>query len=161
MDAGVAKHVFGEAFHLVNRFGGVSVADEFGIQIARVIWRLQGEPEIVHGENIFQKFGFLKVANAAGLARGIEPVSHGVGASVEIVIVHRLIDAHAPQDNAGMIPVSADHAADVIDRNQFPGLISNMLPAREFLRAPAALSGRRHPENAGTADSAKCGRYCT
>jgi hypothetical protein len=31
-----------------------------------------------------------------------------------------------------MIPVAADHAADVIDGDQFPGFIPDVLPARNF-----------------------------
>ena len=32
----------------------------------------------------------------------------------------------------GMVPVAADHAADVVDRDVFPGLIADMLPAGDL-----------------------------
>ena len=69
-----------KALHLVDGLGGVGVAHEFRVEIARVVGRLQGEPEIVHGENVFEKLGRLEVADAAGLARGIEAMRQGVGA---------------------------------------------------------------------------------
>ena len=99
VNARVAKGVFGQPLHVIDSFGGIGVADEFGIQIARVVRRLQREAEIVHGEDVFEEFGLLEVANAAGLARGIEAVGHGVGARVEVVIVVRLVDANAPQND--------------------------------------------------------------
>ena len=52
-----------------------------------------------------------------------------VRAHVEVVIVFRFVDAHAPQNDAGMIPVAANHARDVINRNVLPGLIADVLPA--------------------------------
>ena len=48
------------------------------------------------------------------------------------MIVFGLVDAHAPQNDGGMIPVAANHAADVIDRDQLPGLIADVLPARNL-----------------------------
>ena len=43
VDAGVAQRVFGKALHLVDGLGRIGVADEFGVQIARMIGRLQRE----------------------------------------------------------------------------------------------------------------------
>ena len=97
-----------------------------------MVGRLQWKAEIVHGENIFEEFGFLEIADAAGLAGGIEFVGQRVGAHVEIVIVERLVDAHAPENDAGMIPVAANHAAHVIDGDQLPGFIADVLPAGDF-----------------------------
>ena len=108
---------------------GIGVSDEFRIQIARMVRRLQREAEIVHGEDVFEEFGFLEVADAAGLARRIELVRQRVGARVEIVIVFRFVDAHAPQNDGRMVPVAANHAADVVDGNIFPGFVSDVLPA--------------------------------
>ena len=52
-----------------------------------------------------------------------------IGAHVEVVIVLRLVDAHAPQNDGGMIPVALDHAVDVVDGDILPALIADMLPA--------------------------------
>ena len=46
----------------------------------------------------------------------IELVGQRVGARVEVVIVLRLVDANAPEHDGGMVPVAANHAADVVDR---------------------------------------------
>ena len=66
--------VLGEPLDLVDGLGGIGVSDEFGIQVARMVRRLQRETEIVHGEDVFEKFGLLEVADASGLAGGIELV---------------------------------------------------------------------------------------
>ena len=119
-----------------------------------MVGRLQRESEIVHGEDVFEKFRGLEVADAAGLARGIEFVGQRVGAHVEIVVVvFRFVDAHAPQNDAGAIPIAPDHSTNVVDGDVFPRLIANVLPARESLRAQANLFHRRRPESAAIADS--------
>src|SRR6266478_3352755 len=69
------------------------------------------------------------MADAARGPSRIEAVCQGIGTLVEIVIVSRFVDSNAPQDDAGMIPVAADHAADVIDRDLLPGFVADMLPA--------------------------------
>ena len=99
-----------------------------------MIRRLQRKTEVVHGENVFEKFRFLKIADAAGLARRIELVRQRVGADVEIVIVFRLVDAHAPQNDGRMVPVAANHAAHVVDGDQLPRLVADVLPAGNFLQ---------------------------
>ena len=38
-----------------------------------------------------------------------------------------------------MIPVAADHAADVINGDQFPGFIANVLPAGNFFQHQKAV----------------------
>ncbi len=134
VDAGVAHRVFGEALHLVDGLGGIGVPDKLGVQIARVIGRLQRETEIVHGENIFEEFRFLEVADAAGLASRVQLVGQRIGADVEVVIVLRLVDAHAPQNDGGMVPVAADHAAHVVDGDQLPRFVADVLPAGNFLQ---------------------------
>ena len=134
VNAGVAHRVFGEPLHLVDGLGGIGVPDELGVQIARVIGRLQGKTEVVHGEHVFEEFRFLKIADAAGLPRGIQFVGQRIGADVEVVIVFRLVDAHAPQDDGRMVPVAANHAAHVVDRYQLPRLVADVLPAGNFLQ---------------------------
>ena len=87
VDARVAQGVFALALVVVGGLGGEGVADKFGIEIARMVRLLQRKAEIVHGEDVFEKLRLLEVADAAGLARGIERVRERVGARVEIVIV--------------------------------------------------------------------------
>src|SRR6185437_11206684 len=61
-------------------------------------------------------------------------MSKRVRARVEIVIVFRFVDADAPKNDGGMVPVSADHTPDVIDRNLLPAFIPDVLPARNFFK---------------------------
>src|SRR5207247_1222634 len=120
--------------NVIDGFRRVGMAYKFRIQIARMVGRLQREPEVVHRKHVFEEFRLLEVANAASLSRGIELVCSRIRASVEVVIVQRLIDAHAPKNDRGMIPVAPDHAADVVDRDPFPCLVANMLPAGNLLK---------------------------
>ena len=108
------------------------MADEFGVQVAGMIGRLQWEAEVVHGEDVFEEFGFLEVADAAGRSRGIEAMSEGIGADVKVVVVARFVDTHAPENDAGMIPVAANHAVDVVDGDELPSFVTNVLPSGDF-----------------------------
>ena len=129
VDAGVADGVFAQPLDVVDGLGGIGVADEFGIQIEGMIGRLEREAEVVHGEDVFKELGLLEVADAAGLPGGVELVGQGVGAGVEVVVVARLVDAHAPENDGRVVPVAADHAADVVDGDVLPGKIADVLPA--------------------------------
>ena len=115
VNARVPQRVLSQALHLVNCFGRVGMPNEFRVQIPRMVRRFQGETKVVHGKHIFQKLGFLEITNTARLPRRIQFVRHGIRLHVEVVVVSRLVDAHAPQNDAGMIPVAADHAAHVVD----------------------------------------------
>ena len=126
-----------------------------------MIGRLQRPAEIVHGEDVFQELGLLEIADAAGLARGVELVRHGVGAGVEVVVVERFVDAHAPEDDGGMIPIAADHAAHVVDGDGLARLDRRCAASRGFLPGPAARFRRRHPGNGAIAGSARCARCCS
>ena len=161
VNAGMAHRMLGEALHLIDSLGGIGVADEFGVQISRMIRRLQRKTEVVHGENIFEKFRLLKVADASGLAGRVQLVGHRVGANIEIVVVFGLVDAHTPQNDGRMVPVAANHAAHVVDGDQFPGLVADVLPSGNFLQHEQARFHRRRRESGGTGDNARCERYCT
>jgi len=115
VDAGVAQRMFGKPFHLVDRFGGIGVSDELGVQVARVIGWLQRKSEIVHGENVFEKFRFLKVPDAARLTRGVQLVRQRIRADVEVVVVLRFVNSHAPENDGRMVPVAANHAPHVVN----------------------------------------------
>ena len=45
VDAGMTHGVFGQPFNLVDGLGRIGVPDEFRVQIARMVWRLQGKPK--------------------------------------------------------------------------------------------------------------------
>src|SRR6185437_6935415 len=67
VDAGVAQRVLALALVIVGGLGGEGVAHEFGIQIAGMVRRFEGEAEVVHGEDVFKELGVVEVTNAAGL----------------------------------------------------------------------------------------------
>ena len=64
----VADGVFLEAFLVVDGLGGEGVADELGVEVEGVVGGLEGEAEVVHGEDVFEELGVVEVADAAGLA---------------------------------------------------------------------------------------------
>src|SRR5438874_6544903 len=133
VNARMAQGVFGETLNIVDGLCWVGVAYKLRVQVPRMVGRLQREPEVIHRKHVFEEFGFLKIANAASLPGGIELVRRSVGASVKIMIILRFVDAHAPENDRGMIPIAPDHAADVVDRDLFPCLVANMLPRGNLL----------------------------
>ena len=89
--------------------------------------------EVVHRIDVFEELALLMAAHAAGLPRGIEFARDPVGLGVEVMVVGRLIDAHAPEDDRRVVPVALDHAAHVADRLLLPALAADVLPARNLL----------------------------
>ena len=71
--------------------------------------------------------------HAAGLAGRVEFARDAVGLGIEAVMVGRLVDANAPEDDGRMVPVAGDHAAYIGDRFLLPYFTAEMLPARDFL----------------------------
>src|SRR5450631_2823534 len=118
--------------HSVDALGRIGVTDELRVQITRVVWLQHGPAKIVHREHIFQKLRGLEVANASGLTTRIKLVSYRVCLSVEVVIVERLVDSNAPQNNGRMIPIATNHALHIIHGDLLPGLIADMLPPRNL-----------------------------
>ena len=49
------------------------------------------------------------VSHAGGGTAGVQLVGNLVGAVIESIVIHALVDAHAPQDDAGVIAVLQDH----------------------------------------------------
>ncbi len=88
--------------------------------------------ELVVGVDILQQLALFKIAHAAGGASGIQLMAELVGAKVEVVVVLGLVDAHAPEDNGGVVAVLLHHLADIVDRHVLPGLIAYVLPTGEL-----------------------------
>src|SRR5580704_12870585 len=95
---------------------------------------LEWEPEIVHGEHIFEELGFLEVPYSTSLTSRVKGVSQSIRANVEVVIVFGLVDPHSPKDDRRMIPIPPDHTTHIIDRDLLPGLRPNVLPSRYLLQ---------------------------
>ena len=55
-----------------------------------------------------------------------------VCARVELIVVLRLVDAHAPEDDGWMVAILQDHLLDVLTGDVLPGRISDMLPAGDL-----------------------------
>ena len=147
-------HMLGLAVFGVDALGGVHVAVELGHQIRHLVGQaghlaglaqrgggntlhpLRGGhvAEVVHGVHVFQQLAVFDVAHATGLAGGVQAAGHRVGAGVEVVVVLRLVDAHAPDDDGGVVPVALDHAAHVLHRLVLPGLAADVLPARNLFK---------------------------
>ena len=122
---------------------------------------LQREPEVVHGEDVFEQFGIVEIADAAGLARVVERMGQLVGACVEVVIVLRLVDAHAPQNDGRMVPVAPDHLAHVANGDVLPRLVADVLPAGDLFEHQQAEFVAGIEEVRAIADSARCGPGCS
>jgi len=134
VNARMAQRVLAQPLDVVGGLCRESVADEFGVEITRMVRWSKRESEIVHREDIFEKLGIVPVPDAAGLARGIELVRDGVGARVEVVIVLRFVDAYTPENDRWMIPVAADHASNIVDRELLPGFVADVLPSRNLFK---------------------------
>src|SRR5215469_10000493 len=119
---------------VIRRLRWEGVSHKLRIEIARMIGLFERKPEIVHGKHVFQELRLLEVPYSARLTSRIEQVRQRIRARVETVVVLRLVDSDSPKNDGWMIPVPPDHAANVIDRNLFPGLRTNMLPPRDLLQ---------------------------
>src|SRR5438309_9774038 len=134
MDSRVSQGMLSLPFIIIGCLGWKGMSDKLGIEIARMIGFFEWKPEIVHGEHIFEELRLLEVPYPTGLTSWIKQMSQGIRAGVETVIVLRFVDPNTPENNRGMIPVPADHAANVIDGNLLPGLRADMLPPWNFLQ---------------------------
>jgi len=66
---------------------------------------LKSGGEVIHRKYILQKLTLEKRSHASGLARGIELTGKYVGSAVQIFIVRRLVDSHAPQHDRRVIAI--------------------------------------------------------
>ena len=88
--------------------------------------------EIVVGVNILQKVAFFQIPYARGRPARVQCVGNLVCARIEFVIVHALIDAHAPQNDAGVIAVLQQHLLQHGTGAVLPCRIADMLPAGQL-----------------------------
>src|SRR5215469_12938830 len=56
VNSGMPQSVLGQALDIIDRFRGIGMPDEFCVEVARMVRRLQREAKIIHRENIFKKF---------------------------------------------------------------------------------------------------------
>src|SRR6185312_10601869 len=136
VNACVTNDVLQLALVGVDRFGGKRMADELGVEKARMVRLLQRPAEIVERENVFEELRTVVAsgADAACLSRGVERARQVVGAGVEVVVVRALVDANAPENDGRVVPVAAHHAAHVVYGNVLPGEVADVLPAGNFFQ---------------------------
>ena len=116
----VPQGVFLPVRAIVKGFGGVHVAvalrDEqrlahirghvlFGLCTGR--YAVVGK--IVVGVDVLQQMALFQIPHAGGGTAGVQLVGNFVGAGVEGIVVHAFVDAHAPQDDAGVAAVLHKH----------------------------------------------------
>ena len=68
---------------------------------------------LFHGVGVEEKYSCVSssspmVSHAGGGTAGVQLVGNLVGAVIESIVIHALVDAHAPQDDAGVIAVLQD-----------------------------------------------------
>ena len=88
--------------------------------------------EIVVGVNILQEMALFQIPHARGRPARVQCVGNFIGARIEFVIVHALIDAHTPQNNAGVIAVLQQHLPQHGTGAVLPCRITDVLPAGQF-----------------------------
>jgi hypothetical protein len=132
VNPGMAQGVLALVRVVIGRLGGEGVSNELGIQVARMIGLLQGEAEIVHGKDVFEKLGFLEVPYAACGPGIVECMRQCVGLGIEVMVILGLVDAYSPENDGRVIPIAPNHAADVIDGRILPSLVADMLPSGDF-----------------------------
>ena len=93
---------------------------------------VSGVGEVVVGVDVLQQVALFQEPHAGGRPAGVKLVGGGIGAAVQLVIVLTFVDAHAPEDDAGMVAVLQHHLPGVFHRLIFPGLPTDVLPARNF-----------------------------
>ena len=69
---------------------------------------------LFHGVGVEEKCSCVSssspmVSHAGGGAAGVQLVGDLIGAVIESIVIHALVDVHAPQDDTGVIAVLQDH----------------------------------------------------
>ena len=88
--------------------------------------------EIIIGIHVLQQMAVADAADAPGLPGGVQGMGPLIGAPVEGVVVRGLVDAHAPEDHAGMAAVLPHHIVHVPHGLLLPVLPADMLPAGDL-----------------------------
>ena len=140
---GVAQGLFLPPLPGVRGLGGVHVAVALGDQQGLVHVRrdlvfglgpriIAGVGEVVIGVHILQKMALFQIAHAGGGAAGVQLMGDGVGAAVKFVVVQALVDPHAPENDAGVVPVLEHHLPGVLTGLLLPLFVPDVLPAGDL-----------------------------
>ena len=88
--------------------------------------------KIVVGVDILQQMALFQIPHTGGGTAGVQLMGDFVGAGIEGIVVHALVDAHAPQDDAGVIAVLQEHLPQHLAGGVLPIVVSDVLPARQL-----------------------------
>ena len=88
--------------------------------------------KIIVGIDVLQQMAFFQIPHAGGGAAGVQLMGDFVGAGVKGIVIHALVDAHAPQDDAGVIAVLQEHLLQHLAGGVLPVVVPDVLPARQF-----------------------------
>ena len=88
--------------------------------------------KIVVGIDILQQMALFQIPHTGGGTAGVQLVGNLVGAVIESIVVHAFVDAHAPQDDAGVAAVLQEHLSQHLAGGVLPVVIPDVLPARQL-----------------------------
>ena len=140
---GVAQGLFLPLLPGVEALGGEHVAvvlrDQQGLAHVRrhVLFLLgpRGQPvvgKVVVGVDVLQEMALFQIPHPGGGPAGVQLMGQGVGPGIEFIVVHALIDAHTPENDAGVVAVLQHHLPQVFQCLLLPGLVPDVLPARQL-----------------------------
>ena len=75
---------------------------------------------------------FSQIPHTGGCAARVKLVCNFIRSVVKFIVVHTLIDAHAPQDNAGVAAVLQDHLSQHFAGAVLPCGVADVLPAGQL-----------------------------
>ena len=127
----------------VEALGGEHVAvvlrDQQGLAHVRghVLFPLgsRGQPvvgKVVVGVDVLQQMALFQIAHPGGGPAGVQRMSQGVGPGVKFIVVHALVNAHTPENDAGVVPILQHHLPQVFQCLLLPGPVPDVLPARQL-----------------------------
>ena len=130
----MAGDMFGLTLFLIGGFGREHVAVIFGDDIGHLVRQaghlllrtqrrafaivaqfLFAKDKVVHRINVFEQFTVGDIPHPARGAGWVKFARQVIGTFIEIVAIKAFVDAHAPDDDRGVVPVAFDHGAGVFD----------------------------------------------
>ena len=115
---------------LGNQEGALPVGRNLGLGTAAIIGAHMGK--IIEGIHILQQAALFHAADAGGCPGGVQLVGQLVCLAVEGIVVLALVDADAPEDDAGMVAVLLHHLLHIPACLLLPGAVADMLPAGDL-----------------------------
>src|SRR5688572_29309598 len=130
----MANHMLLLAFLVVPCFRGIHMTIVFADNPGRLSRFDDAIAKIVVGENIFQKLAVREETHACCRASWVCFTGKRVRFVVERFVVPSFVNANAPDNHAGMIPVTLNHGANITMAECLPIFIPDMLPAWDFIK---------------------------